>query len=281
MSTCIVLGPDNAYFFNAPKRSAFDHLPQDVTELMKRRPQIRDIREMALGPEGSFLVVYIDHNGIDRIMYRDLPVGLKGWLIKNGSSVRDHASLQCSLRPNGAYFAFDNNGSIRGNLPVGMENACKERLLPSGNWKTGAFPASVTFGPDGHLRGILVVLSPSNSDHWILVNYNGIGRVDGDVEEAAIADFNNFEADLQEVVRNERIQVQAHASRQAQSRTINTGIKIGFKVLGAALGAGVSAGGGGPGSAGDVSYVPPTYVLNTGGSDFWTPIQSAASDPIQ
>ncbi|KAJ5930395.1 hypothetical protein N7466_005888 [Penicillium verhagenii] len=318
MSTCIELGPDNGYFVNAPNRWAFGNLPEGVMELIRQRPQIRDVRTMALGPNGSYLVVYIDHDGSDKLRHNNLPAGLKGWLIKDDISVRDHASLQCALGPNGAYFAFDAQNSTRGNLPVGMEKCCKDRILPNGNWQVGKFPASVAFGPDGQFvvtttggggywnlcgtkaklntilkelkgfKGVGVVLSQFDSDLWVLVNVNGAGPVDGLVAEAALADINNWEADLKEMLRNKQVQPrqpqpqQPRGSRQSKTRSIVSGINVGFKVLNAVLQvANAANGGGGGGDGGNYVQTSSGNDSNSGGSSFWTPLQDAASNPIQ
>ncbi|KAJ5623438.1 hypothetical protein N7490_012043 [Penicillium lividum] len=325
MSICIALGPENAYFVHAPKRWAFGNLPEDVMTLLNQQPPITDIREMALGPNGSFLVVYNDSDGTGKLRYRNLPADLQGWLIRNGASVRHHASLQCSLGPNGAFFAIDVNGTIRGNLSAAMENACKERSLPNGVWRAGATPTSATFGPDGQffittadgggywnlagskgelgktlealnsLKDILVVLSPFHNDHWVLVDSRGTGMINGEVGDAAVPDFNNFEADLQEHLRNQRAPIQAKSvsqfqpqksqhqpqnSHQRRSSNIVKGIHIGFKLMNNVMG------GGGGGGVGDfVNNIPsipiPTNGFNAGDPDLWTPIQNAASGPIQ
>ncbi|KAJ5769451.1 hypothetical protein N7520_004010 [Penicillium odoratum] len=284
MSICIALGPENAYFVNASKRWAFD------------------IREMALGPNESFLVLYIDSDGTDKLHYRNLPAGLQGWLIRNGASVRHHASLQCSLGPYGAFFAVDINGTVRGNLSAAMENACKERSLPNGVWRAGTMPTSATFGPDGQF----FITTGGGGGYWNLAGTKGelnktleaLNSLKDILERhwynqwrgwsAAVPDFNNFEADLQEHLRNQRAPVQTKSvsqfqpqhTHQRRSSNIVKGMNIGFKLMN-----NVMSGGGG-GSVNDfVNYIPsipiPTNGFNAGDPDFWTPIQNAAGGPIQ
>jgi hypothetical protein len=63
MSSCACFGPNDAFFFNSPKAWYFSGLPDAVMAILSRQPKIRDVNEMALGPGGTYAVVYQNHEG--------------------------------------------------------------------------------------------------------------------------------------------------------------------------------------------------------------------------
>lgn len=40
-----------------------DGLPADVGALFTKEPKVKEIYDMSLGPDGSYLVAYLDHVG--------------------------------------------------------------------------------------------------------------------------------------------------------------------------------------------------------------------------
>ena len=128
-------------------------LPQGVRDLfLLPEPKAKDVIEIALGPEGSYAVVYQSSAGL-RLLYHGLPDALRQWLIpvagKGVSATRDLNSLQVSLGPNNSFFAFDKKGALWSNLPKDFDYALSLRRNSKGNFNTGKYPSSVSFGPDG------------------------------------------------------------------------------------------------------------------------------------
>lgn len=63
MSTCAAFGPNDSYFLNSPTKWSMAGLPPDVGALFTKQPKIKEVYEMALGPDGSYMVAYLDHTG--------------------------------------------------------------------------------------------------------------------------------------------------------------------------------------------------------------------------
>lgn len=63
MSTCATFGPNDSYFLNSPTKWSMAGLPADLGALFTKEPKIKEVYQMALGPDGSYLVAYLDHVG--------------------------------------------------------------------------------------------------------------------------------------------------------------------------------------------------------------------------
>lgn len=74
MSACAVFGPNDSYFLNSPTKWSMAGLPPDVGALFTQQPKIKEVYDMALGPDDSFLVAYLDHTGCRICMRQSLSV---------------------------------------------------------------------------------------------------------------------------------------------------------------------------------------------------------------
>jgi hypothetical protein len=63
MASVICFGPNESYFFNSPTQWSYHNLPPELTNLLMAQPKIREVHEMALGPNGSYLIIYTDARG--------------------------------------------------------------------------------------------------------------------------------------------------------------------------------------------------------------------------
>jgi len=63
MTSCVCFGPNDSYLFNSPKKWSHHNLPPAVTQLFTQEPKIRDVHELALGPNGAYAIIYKDAHG--------------------------------------------------------------------------------------------------------------------------------------------------------------------------------------------------------------------------
>jgi hypothetical protein len=127
-------------------------LPDRINCLFNNEPKAKEIHEIALGPNGSYAIIFSDQAGI-KIRHSGLPLPVEQWLLNHSgraiNSARDLTTLQITLGPYGSYFAFDKNGCIWGNIPAGLEHAVNERRDSNGCFKPGAYPYLVSLGAEG------------------------------------------------------------------------------------------------------------------------------------
>lgn len=149
---CAAFGPNDSYFFNSPLKWSMCGLPDRINTLFNTGPKAKEIHEIALGPNGSYAIIFTDQTGI-KVRHSGLPQPVEQWLLNHSgraiNSARDLASMQISLGPKGSYFAFDKNGCIWGNLPPALEAAVNERRNMNGYFKPGAYPYLVSLGAAG------------------------------------------------------------------------------------------------------------------------------------
>ena len=93
MAACACFGPNDSYFMNSPKQWSWRGLPEDLSKLFTTQPKVREVHEMALGPDGSFAAVYTNANGVTMLTRNNLPPTLDRWLVpvpgKGVSAQRD------------------------------------------------------------------------------------------------------------------------------------------------------------------------------------------------
>ncbi|KAF2095676.1 hypothetical protein NA57DRAFT_79389 [Rhizodiscina lignyota] len=310
-TACAAFGPDSSFLFNSPSKWSFNGIPDGITELMTKAPKAKDILDVALGPDGSYCVVYTNQAGEPMLRRNELPPALEKWFIPvpgNGlSAKRDLASLNVALGPNGSFFAFDSNGAFWSNLPAGFNDALSQRLDSKGNFKSGDYPQSVSLGADGtyvmttvggggmwnlcgtndilsnflkeskSLKGIYVILSPSRTGvHLVVTNTGGCASTTPTSCHQQYLDFaEDWKTSCQRVMNQAAVR-RRNAQQSANiGKAVVKGLGLMNKILNAANG---NASGGG----GQV-YTSDTYVQDNSMdmSSFWAPINSAASDPIQ
>lgn len=114
---------------------------------------MKELNEIALGPNGSYLVVYTKQDGTKYVNRWGIPESLRKWLVpiegKGLGATRNLSSLRCSLGPDGSYFAFDKNGATWADIPAPLEEALKNKLNEDGEFKQGIYPQSVALGANG------------------------------------------------------------------------------------------------------------------------------------
>jgi hypothetical protein len=126
-----------------------------VLQLFRKDPPIRDVFELALGPNDSYYIGYLDKDGSTYCKNNGLPAGLTAWLSVNarGFVTNDIRTTSIALGPNGSYFAQDKNKMAwSNNLPDDLLKAIKGRVNTD--------PRIVALGVDGS---------------YVLVNKNGSG----------------------------------------------------------------------------------------------------------
>lgn len=149
---CAAFGPNDSYFLNTPGGWYMSRLPDRINSLFTTEPKAKRIHDIALGPYGSFAIIYSDATGI-KVRHAGLPQAVEQWLLNHSgqaiNAARDLASVQISLGPDGSYFAFDKNGCIWGGLPLALELDINERKDSNDCFKPGAYPYLVSLGAEG------------------------------------------------------------------------------------------------------------------------------------
>lgn len=149
---CAAFGPSDSYLFNSPRKWSMCGLPDRVNSLFTIEPKAREIHEIALGPNGSYAIIFSDATGI-KVRHSGLPAAMEEWLLSHSkraiNSARDLATMQITLGPNGSYFAFDKTGCTWGGLPPALDAAVNERRDGTGCFKPGAYPYLVSLGAAG------------------------------------------------------------------------------------------------------------------------------------
>jgi hypothetical protein len=149
---CAAFGPYNSYLLNSPRKWSMYGMPDRINCLFTTEPKAKSIHDIALGPNGSYAIVFTDQTGI-KVRHSGLPPAVEQWLLNHSgravNSARDLATLQISLGPNDSYFAFDKNGCIWGNLPPALEATVNEGRDHNGCFKPGAYPYLVSLGAAG------------------------------------------------------------------------------------------------------------------------------------
>lgn len=149
---CAAFGANDSYFFNSPHKWSMCGLPDRIISLFNTEPKAKEIHEIALGPNGSYAIIFSDQTGI-KVRHSGLPPPVEKWLLNHSgraiNAARDLATMQITLGPNGSYFSFDKNGCIWGGLPPGLQSAIDERRDSNGCFKPGAYPYLVSLGAEG------------------------------------------------------------------------------------------------------------------------------------
>ena len=171
---CAVLGPNGSYFFKTSEKLSWKGLPADVVALIKTEPNLKEVYELAIGPNGSFAAIWIDRTGRFRIRHQGLPASLRNWVINPATNVvnsgRDVATLSITLGPDDSFFAFDKSDA-KWALPPPISAQIEQFRQSSGGFKVGSFPRSVSLGPDGtfifiSVRGDTVGNSARRTGIW-------------------------------------------------------------------------------------------------------------------
>lgn len=149
---CAAFGPENSYFFNSPRKWSMYGLPDRINSLFTTEPKAQQVHEIALGPNGSYAIIFTDATGI-KVRHSGLPQAVEQWLLNHSgrsiNSARDLSTMQIALGPNGSYFAFDRNGSVWGGLPPALDAAVNVRRDSNGCFKPGQYPYLVSLGAAG------------------------------------------------------------------------------------------------------------------------------------
>lgn len=163
-----------------------------------------------------------------RAGHYNLPITLEKWLFSNGAIVRDCGSLNISLGPGGAFFAFDKAGATWGALPRDLENYLARIRQPGGAFNPGCFPQTVSFGPNGqyvyiaqdgdaawHLmlearelslilkdrkckKTFAVIMSPCEHGRWMAFDAAGVTLADN--RTRAMPEWQSFAADFKQSI---------------------------------------------------------------------------------
>ncbi|KAF1926687.1 uncharacterized protein M421DRAFT_213913 [Didymella exigua CBS 183.55] len=156
ISTTFVLGQKESYFFNSPTHWAWHNLPADVEALFTKTPPIRDVIELALGPNQTYFVSYRDHDGAVACKHYNLPNPLVEYLYASHPTViRDLATLSIAIGPYESYYAWDRTSASWSNVPPRLEKALLGRLESQDEWRTlwradgYEAPCFVSLGSDG------------------------------------------------------------------------------------------------------------------------------------
>ena len=70
MATCVAFGPNGSYFFNSPNWWLKHELPPAITALINDKPKTKEVHDLALGPDGSYVIVYQNDNNVHEISTR-------------------------------------------------------------------------------------------------------------------------------------------------------------------------------------------------------------------
>ena len=74
MAACVAFGPNGSYLFNSPIRRLKHELPPAITALINEQPKIKEVHDLALGPDGSYVIVYQNANNVHEISTRRLSI---------------------------------------------------------------------------------------------------------------------------------------------------------------------------------------------------------------
>ena len=74
MAACVAFGPNDSYFFNSPNKWSKHELPPVITALFTNEPKIKEVHDLALGPDGSYVIVYQNPNNVRDISTRRLSI---------------------------------------------------------------------------------------------------------------------------------------------------------------------------------------------------------------
>lgn len=168
---CAAFGPNNSYFFHSPHKTSVFNLPDRINSLFNTEPRATAFHDIALGPNGSYAIIFTDCTGI-KVRHFGLPQPVEQWLLDSSrralNPARDLATMQISLGPNYSYFAFDKNGCIWCNLPPGLEAAINQRRENNGCFKPGAYPYLVSLGA----RGTYAMFTTGGGGTWYFGGQN-------------------------------------------------------------------------------------------------------------
>lgn len=133
----------------------------------------------------------------------------------------------------------------------------------------------------------VVIISPTIPGRYLILHCQ-TGNCSADIETAALPNYKVFAEDLKKCLAallNKNRQAASKGSKSNTARNINKGLGLLNQVLKVANAvAGGANGGGGGGGSGGSDGGGMTFVTTDSGSNnnnFWTPITSAASDPVQ
>ena len=135
-----------------------NNLPETVLNLFRKNPPIADVFDLALGPNNSFYVGYLEKSGEAYCKSYGVPAGLTQWLSVNaeGFVSNDIRTTCVALGPNGSYFAQDKNKIAWANLPNDLVQAIEGR--------NNTDPRIVALGIDG----AFVLINKNGSGTWNL-----------------------------------------------------------------------------------------------------------------
>lgn len=124
--------------------------------MFTKQPPVRDVIELALGPNSSYFISYRDHDGQILCKHYNLPNPLTEYLYASQPHViRDLTTLSITLGPYDSYYAWDKITASWSNLPPSLEKGILARLEHQDVWTTrwkaaGAeAPSFVSLGADG------------------------------------------------------------------------------------------------------------------------------------
>jgi hypothetical protein len=63
MSVCVAFGPNESYLFFSPNYISKSNLPKALDDLFTGPHAVRAVNELALGPDGSFFISFINLQG--------------------------------------------------------------------------------------------------------------------------------------------------------------------------------------------------------------------------
>jgi hypothetical protein len=131
------------------------NLPPDIESLFTSTPPIKDVLELALGPNSTYFISYRDASSTLLAKHYNLPNALTSWLYcSHPSIIRDLATLSITLGPYDSYYAWDKNSASWSNLPPKLEKSILNRLERQEEgrtvWKAGGAeaPSFVSLGAD-------------------------------------------------------------------------------------------------------------------------------------
>ncbi|EPS37605.1 hypothetical protein H072_8698 [Dactylellina haptotyla CBS 200.50] len=157
-------GPDGSYFFNSPHKWSHSGMPMNLTDLIGEK-DLRDIHELTLGPNGSYVCTYSNNDGMMYIRRHNLPAKLEKWLVPveggSFSAERDMGSLRVTLGPDGSFAAWDNTGAAQWeNLPATLSTYIRSIMDENNRWKPGYELKNLSLGANGS---------------WVFISKRGAG----------------------------------------------------------------------------------------------------------
>ncbi|KAF1945035.1 hypothetical protein EJ02DRAFT_339558 [Clathrospora elynae] len=172
-------GQRGSHFFQCPSRKEQTRLPKKLAKFLSSS-QLKHVHHVALGFEDSFLLIWRDNTGQDRIQSSGLPSDLDEFLYSRNRNV---SSIRCTLGPyNASFFVHDNASYLWKNLPGALLSALSGNIH-DGNWADRPRLVALGAGND------FILITEKQAAVWDLRNHKPVVKL---LEQSGIPEIHSI-----------------------------------------------------------------------------------------